>query len=221
MTALIVSVVIIAVIALLLLMWGGIILKYDGELTITVTVLFFKFRLFPKKQKKINLRKFSYENYKKRLEKERKKQEKKAAKKAAKDQKKSVAANESPKKKTASETIEDIKDYVALALDTVKCFLSHLRIDVFRALVTVGGKDAASTALTYGIVSQSVAYLAETLSNVTHFRRRYNTKIEVVPDFLSDRISAEIEIRFRVRLIHLIHVALRGGLGYLKIVAKK
>ena len=224
MTALIIIAVITALIALLLFAQGSITIKYDGELTVTASALFIKFGLLPKKDKKINLAKFSYKNYQKMIAKEAEAEEKKQAAKAEKDeqkkQKKADEAASGKQKKPISETVDDIKDYARLVADTLKTFFGHLRIDICRAIVTVGGKDASSTAMTYGIVSQSVAYLMETLSNVTHFRRMKGEKIDVRADFLSDKISADLEVRFRVRVINILHVALRGGIGFIKIKNK-
>lgn len=224
MTALIIVAAVLLLLALLLFAEGSITLKYDGELTVTANALFVKLRLLPKKEKKVRLRDFSLSKYEKMLEKDRAAAEKKQAKKAEKDekkkQKKAEKAAENKPKKTISETVDGIKDYAVLVGDVLKTFFGHLRIDVCRAVVTVGGKDASSAAVTYGIVSQSVAYLMELLASVTHFKRKYNEKIDVRADFLSDKISADLEVRFRVRVIHILHVALRGGVGFIKIRSK-
>ena len=70
--------------ALILFIPIGIEIRYDGEIKLSLCVLFFRHVLIPKKKKKINLRKFSKKRFEKMLAKEKKKAEKKAAKKKTK-----------------------------------------------------------------------------------------------------------------------------------------
>ena len=95
-------------------------------------------------------------------------------------------------------------------------FAGMLRVDVARVHITVGGKDASATALTYGIVSQGVAYLMEILMHKTRFYRPKNEYIDVVPDFLAQTTTAEISIIFTVRLWHFVNIAFTFAYRFIK-----
>ncbi len=216
---LIVLLILALIIFALLMLQGSIVIEYKDEVRLGVKVLFVTVPIVPKKQKKINLRKFSYKNYQKLLAKDAAKAEKKAANKAARDAKKAPAEGTATKS-ASPDIMGNLGEITALVKTVLGCFYSHLRIDVCRLIITVGGKDASSTALTYGLVSQGVAYLMETLANTAHFKRKKNEHVEVNADFLSDKITADVKLIFRVRVVHILHILWKALLGYLPLKEK-
>ncbi len=197
------------------------------EPKITVSYLFLKFKISPKPSPSVNLRDYTYKNFqkseKKRLKKEAKSAEKakakalkkEAAKKAKADAKEaskkakkdarsappsekpntSAEKDEPKKKKSVISFIWEIKH---LLLKMVTKFPSKLRLDVTRLKLRVGGKDAATAAITYGAVTEAVGALLVVLESFIKVKRGVENDIEIVPDFLSGKIDADILIRVSI-----------------------
>lgn len=217
------------------------------EPDITVSYLFLRFRLSPKKKKRVNLRAYSYKRFQKseakRLEKERKKAakakekaaKKEAAEKAEKEARKARKAsaksqstqpgspsqtqNDAPvKKKSIVSVIWEIKHLIFAAL---KKLPTKLRLDVSRLKLRIGGKDAATTAITYGAVTEAVGALLAVLESFMKVRRGCENEIEIVPDFTSGKIDADILIRVSVSPAGVLSVVFGFIKGYVVHLIKK
>ena len=68
----------------------------------------------------------------------------------------------------------------------------------------------------FGIVSQSVAYLMELIAQKTRFRRVRKELIQVIPDYLAQRTTAEIDLRFGLRLGDLVTTGILFVVRYLR-----
>lgn len=194
---------------------------YKEEVTLSVGVPGIYFPILPKKEKKAKpLSKKKYEKLllkdaeraeKKRLADQKKVQKKKdtdKAKQAEKEQK----ANDAEMADEPS-TISLVLRIVGGVLDT---FFGKLRVKIARVNIVVGGPDAAKTALTYGIVSQGVAYLMELIATKTKMTRAKNTYVSVVPDFLAQKTTADLLIIFRLRLIDLLSTGIVFFIRFMK-----
>lgn len=194
---------------------------YKEEVTLSVGVPGIYFPILPKKEKKAKpLSKKKYEKLllkdaeraeKKRLADQKKAQKKKdtdKAKQAEKEQK----ANDAEMADEPS-TMSLILRIVGGVLDT---FFGKLRVKIARVNIVVGGPDAAKTALTYGIVSQGVAYLMELIATKTKMARAKNTYVSVVPDFLAQKTTADLLIIFRLRLIDLLSTGIVFFIRFMK-----
>ena len=141
-------------------------------------------------------------------EKARKKKESNKAKQAEKE------------KKAAGEGVTDEPSAISLVLrivgDILDTFFGKLRVKIARVHIVVGGPDAAKTALTYGVIAQSVAYLMELLSNKTKMSRKDDTSVSVVPDFLATKTTADLLIIFRLRLIDLLSTGIVFFIRFMK-----
>lgn len=174
--------------ALLLSLKVNIIVSYKEELKVYLRVLFIKIRLYPKKVKL----------------KEKKKVKKK---------KKSVAIEETIpeiEEKTISpvKVVWEIREAV-LSL-AGKC-MGGLHFKFARLNIEVGCSDAAKTALVYGAVVQSVAYLMEILESISNVEISRFSQINVNSNFISQKSRAEGKITLYLRvfsafkiLIHLL-----------------
>ncbi len=192
------------------------------EPQITISYLFLRINLSPKAPRSVDLRDYTYKRFqkaeKKRLkaearaaEKAKIKEEKKeaakkakaeakaAAKKAKKDAKNAPAtqnradsAKKPEKKKTG--VIPLIWDIKHLIFRVLVKFPTKLRLDVSRLHLRVGGKDAATAAITYGAVTEAVGALLAVLDSFMKVKRDCKNEIEIVPDFLSGKIDADIHI---------------------------
>jgi len=196
---------------------------YKDDVSLSAGIPGIYFPILPAKKKKINLKKFSYKKHRKRLLKEKEAKEQKKLNDLKKAQKKKDAAKakkiEKGKKLPPPEP-SDEPPIVRVILPLVRGILDHffgrIQFKILRMNITVGGSDAAQTALLYGAISQGAAYLLELISQKTKFRRARNTYVQIVPDFLLDKIKADVLIIFRLRLIDLISTGLKFLVRFLK-----
>ena len=192
----------ILLVLLLLLLKVRINIIFDGSLTVYVKALFFKIKLFPSSKKKKG-------KPKKEKKKKKQKKEKEKQKPDADD-----AQGEAPAKPT-------VVDYIGIILDVVKLFFKrfakHLHIRLATVYIKVASPDAAQTAMLYGATSQAVAYLVEGLNAITNLDRLKSSRIEVFPDFSSDKLEAKINITFSIRLFGVVDMGVRSLLRFLKL----
>jgi len=196
---------------------------YDGEVTLGVRALGIRIPILPKKKKKIHLRRFSAARVRRlreqerleRLKKLKKKQEAAKKKKAAAEQKKKEKQKQLPPPEVSDEpgTIRILLRIVGDVLDT---FFGRLRVKMLRLRITVGASDAAKTAIMYGIVSQGVACLMELVAQKTRYRRVKCAEVEVVPDYLAQKTTADVDLRFGLSLADLIVTGVKLGVRFLR-----
>ncbi len=204
--------------------------RTDGgsSLTIDLSYLFFKLRLMPKKEKKVRIKDYSYKNLQKKKRREEKKTEKAKAKKAKKaavkkktagggsgNGNKEVSSKQKKKNKSVVSAILEIRD---LLFDVISRFPGKFRLDVNRLVISVGGKDAAATAVTYGVVTEAVGALLTLLESGIRLRRGGVNDIMITPDYLSGRIDADVKIRLSIKPASVLEIAFRFIVGY---VSKK
>ena len=176
-------------------------MAYSDEVSLTVKVLFLKFRILPSKEKKQS-RRMSEKKAAKMRDSLRKKQQKKAiAKKQKEDSKKDK------KKKSISETISDVKLITDIVLAVLKKFFGHLQIRISRIKMIIATEDAATTAIAYGAITQSMNILLPALESVKNFKKLKSSEIDVRTDFLADSPTFDVEISFAIRVWHIFDVA--------------
>ena len=146
----------------------------------------------------------------------RKKQKKKALAKKQKED-----AKKEKKKKSISEVIADIKMITDIALAVIKKFFSHLQIKMTRIKMLVATDDAATTAIAYGAITQSLNILLPALESVKNFKGLKRADIDIRPDFLSDSPTVDIKISFSIRVWHIFDVAIAALVKFIKIKLSK
>ena len=198
-------------------------ISYDGAVRLSVGALGLYYSIVPKKPKKIRLKNFTAKKLRKRREKERLAALKKQRKKEEKERKKkasAAAAKAEGKKKLPPEPMSDEPSALRILLGMtdriLNTFFGKLRVDVLRMRIIVGGPDASSVGITYGIVSQAVAYLMELIAAKTRFRRVHDEDVAVVSDFLLAKTTAEIDLRFRISLWDLTATGITLGFRFLR-----
>lgn len=190
----------------------------EGELYLAIKVLFLTFRIAPAKEPKpVKIKDFTPEKYKKKLRKDYqeylKKQEKKAQKEAAKKEKKERKKAEKLKGKPPKRSILDWINISASVLKVLfKKFFKHLRIKVARLRINVATGDAASTAILYGVIIQSVTYIIEILNSATNLKGLKQADISVNADYLSESTTVDMKFIFSLRVWHIFSI-LFGVLG--------
>lgn len=132
----------------------------------------------------------------------RKKQQKKALAKKEKEK-----AKETKEKKSISETISDVRMITDIALAVIKKFFGHLQIKMTRIKMVIATGDAATTAIAYGAITQSLNILLPALESVKNFKKLKKTEIDIKTDFLAESPTVDVEISFAIRVWHIFDVA--------------
>lgn len=158
-----------------------------------------KIKLYPKKKKELKLSDFSAKKYRLLLEKDRTP----GAKKKPKEQKSEKDKNEF--------LPGGIGETFELILELVEKFTEHLRCEVLCLKISVGTKDAASTALAYSGVSSAASFLIETIDTHTDMRLKSPRDVRIDADFDSGDIGCDIGVKFSIRIINI----LRAGSGFI------
>ena len=174
--------------------------SYQTILAVELRFLFFHFPLYPKKQKKIRARDYS----KKRLKKRKKKKTASA-----------VASTKPKKKKSATEALRTVRLLLYIFKNVYKRIFPTFRVRVCRLQATIATGDAATTAILYGTVCQSIAYLLEALRIVTG-RPVKEDEVTVFPDFLGEKTTLSLHILLSTNLWRVLLIALRAATSFLK-----
>ena len=165
MTALIVISAAVALLALILSAPIKLRVMYTDSVSVFAGIGLFSFRIYPKKKKKIKLRDYSAENYRKMMsELDGAEKEEKKPKKAETAEKKSAEAED-------DESIIKVLYGMRRAVTRIVGeFARHIRTDTVYIKADISSDDAAKCALLYGAVSQFASYILEFLREFTKLR---------------------------------------------------
>ena len=190
MPALIIIFSIIVLLALLLSLKITLRITYEDSLRVYLKVFFVKTRLYPSKKKE-------------------KKYPHSMSKRKARKIKDSLQKKSKPKKKKKKEEkpIEknDLISIVSITTNFVKNFISTftraVRVKFSRMHITVASEDAATTAILYGAITQSVNVLFPLIDNIKSVKKLPSGKeLSVRADFLTDKPTVDIDINLYVRV---------------------
>ena len=172
----------------------------NTDIQAVLKILFIKIPLYPKSKKKIRPERFK-KGYPSR-----------------KDQKKKASPKKEAKKSGAKKT--PLGEIVSTVLELVKLLFSrftrHLRLDVSKIVVTVGGEDAAKCAIQYGIISQSVAYLLAFLDNNLKISKKRDGEINVLCDFTAENTTYDVHISASLTVWQLLDIGISLAYNYFK-----
>lgn len=195
---------ILAIILLSLVLLLLVRLRFDitctEEVTLRLRILGIPIPLYPAAPKKVRVSKFR-RGYPK----------KKEAKKPA--ERKAKAPAKPAEKIPLGEKIDIV---LALVKKLCKKLRRHLRLDVSHIVITIGADDAASAAITYGIVSQSVAYLLAFLDAHLNIRKKRRGEIAVRCDFTAARTACDIRITASLAVWQLLDIGVSLAYNYFK-----
>lgn len=172
--------------------------QYDDDLTITVGAGNFRYTLFPiSDDEKKDVKKDS-KKVKKGIQKEQKRANPKAEKKIEKG---------------------DIRETVFLVLDIIKSvwppfkdLVKRVRITALSVDITVGGEDAAETAVLYGKICAFVHGGLGALRNLMTVKVK---KVNISCNFLQDHTEQTVFFKVKIRILSAIWAGLRMGWGIL------
>ena len=190
----------------LLCLKATLVLEYKDELSLTLRVLFIKIDLLGEKKKRH--RKSMSARKAKRI---RKKLRKKAIKQREEEEKEKKEQASGKKRVVKKRTVGDLLDIVrlitAVAKVVIKKTFGHLRLKMSRVHVRIATGDAASTAILYGAVSQSLNVLFALLDEVKRVKLPEESDVNVSADFLSEKSEVDVKIAFSLRVWHILHIA--------------
>lgn len=203
--------------ALLLSLKATVTICYADEVTLFVKVLFLKIPILPKKKKYWKSSMSASKARRIREAKKKKERKKRLAKKkkVQKKEQKKQSKEEQPKK-TMGEILDLVQLICRLVSAVIRRFFHHLRIDVARLKVTVATGDAATTAVAYGAVTQSINVLFPLLEGARNLSLPKDADLSVEADFLSDSPSLDVMFSFSLRVWHLFSVAFSALGAFLK-----
>lgn len=202
---------ILLLIALLLLLRVRICIVLKDDIGVTLHILCFKKRLFPRR--KAPKRKYLS---KKRAAKNARKAAKKAAREKAKAAKKKHLFP-SKKKRTLAEKIVLVR---AISAVLVRKTRKHLRLHAARLHIRVATGDAAQTAVLYGVVCQSLSYLLALFDRVTKLKA-VTPDVSVTADYLAEKPSADVKLVFSLRVWGAIAILFGAAFAYIRTKTKR
>ena len=146
-----------------------------------------------------------------RLAKIARKKKRKAAKRAAQHKKKK---QEKKALQVSPNLAENLSMITALIKRLYAVTRGKLDIHIRKLQIRVGTDDAAKTAILYGAILQSAAYLLQWID--THFAhiRRKAGDMSVEADYLSDKCHAEIDITCSLYLSQILSLAIKMLFAY-------
>ncbi|MBP5270633.1 MAG: DUF2953 domain-containing protein [Clostridia bacterium] len=194
---------------------AGAVIKYDGDLAVTVTVCGIPFRIIPGKEKKIRPSDWSVKKIAARRRKSEKAARRKAAK-AAKAAEKAKKDRQAEKKKEKPDILRIVKTAFSALSVAARRFSKHLRVRVARLHIAVATGDAASTAILYGAISQAAFGIAALLDSAGNLRGAAQADVDIHADYLSEKTSADVEVGFSLLVWQMFDLILRTGFTALK-----
>ena len=205
MTALIIIGAILLLIVFLLTRFAGIILRYDDDMSVTVQYGLIKFKLGGGKKKP-----------KKKKEKKKKKKKKKEEEPAEASE-----ADKDAEKKKKKENRAAIFDLIREVKKILPKFIGKIHFRSAKLNVKVATGDAASTALACGGAKAGASILFELIDKFAVLERGSSRNVAIEPDFTSDEMKYDIDVRFRLRVIWAVHYGLKVLLKFIKSKIKK
>ena len=184
----------------------------QSDISVTLHILCFRKRLFPRR--KAPKRKYLS---KKRAAKNARKAAKKAAKDAAKAAKKKKHLFSQKKKRTLAEKLVLVRAISAVLIRKTR---KHLRLHAARLHVRVATGDAATTAVSYGVVCQSLSYLLALLDRVTKLKA-VTPDVSVTADYLAEKPSADVDLVFSLRVLGALAIVFGAAIAFIRTKFKR
>ena len=171
---------------------------YQNELYIDAYLGFVKFRLVPKEQK---------EKQKQKKIRTTKKSKVKKQKTPAKTQNETQKSAQNANKKTSE--IGDTANFIADIIKKVLQFLGkRARIEVESLELVVSKKEAADTAVQFGLACGAVSTVMALCSEFGSYKINYE-KVQVVPDFVTGKSSIAVDISLSSRIIWILECGVK------------
>ncbi|MBE6883131.1 MAG: DUF2953 domain-containing protein [Ruminococcaceae bacterium] len=188
---------------LILLLWLPVCVRigFDGEFTLSVSYLFLKFGIFPKKERKKKTKK------KEKKEKVQKQESKQKTKQTF-----------SQKLEKLQSTLESVLELFGAVKGPLKFLLKSIRLYLLELKVIVATDDPCDTAEKYGKTCAAVYPL---LSSLRQIKRPKKQVIVIKPDFCEDEGMVSARVKLGIIPWAVIAAVIGMGINYLAIIFKK
>ncbi len=188
-----------------------------GEAVILkLRVLCFTITLFPKPKKQPDPNDYTEKKMKRRARRAKKKLARKARRAEKKAKKTARCAAKKAHEPRGKPTLrENLSLARALVAALVRKTNKHLRLAAARLHIRVATGDAATTAVLYGAVSASLAYLLAALDRVTDLRTKPHD-VSVYADYLAERSHVDVKLIFSLRVWGALSLLTAAALTFLK-----
>jgi hypothetical protein len=113
--------------------------------------------------------------------------------------------------------MELLRAFCKVASSGAKKFFSHMQISCLLLHLTVGGEDAAQTAIQYG---KTCALVSTALTALLSAKNCNNRDVQIVPDFQNGKSSVQFLLKIKIRLIFLLIAIGSVLIGFIKIYLK-
>lgn len=171
---------------------------FEEELSARIGYLFFHFSVWPRPEKQ-------------RKEKEPEKE------KQPTEKKKPSKIRELLHQKGLSGFLELLRAFSRVAYGSAKKLLSHTVVRLLMLDLTVGGEDAAQTAVNYGMACGLVSTALTGLLSSAKCKER---NVNVLPDFQNGTGGVRFRIRLKIRLIFILSAGISALIGFVKVYIK-
>ncbi len=94
--------------------------------------------------------------------------------------------------------------YAKIFLEKILYLLKHIKIKIFNLKISVGGADAAKTAISYGVISSAVYYVFGFLDSNVNLKIK---EIDISSNYNSPTTKAEFNLKASLRPIYAILAA--------------
>ncbi len=216
MTALIIILVIAVIFALILLCPVGARISCDSfdenSPVVKLIIGFIAITIIPRPKKKIRLSDYSP----KKLRRKRLSAAKKKKEKAQKPQAEQAQKKKPKKKRSIRDTAAILRYYLRCAVILLGKFGRRIRVRVYDFAIVISGDDPAQTAITYGYVSQLAAYFLGFIRDNANVSFSKKAVCTVNFDFSETKPCIFADVKFTVRIIHIISLAFGVLSAYLK-----
>lgn len=200
MTALVVILCIVLFFAFLFFMPISLRLKYNDDVHLTISYLFFKFTLLPEKPKKKTKSKIK----KKTTKKSNKKEDEK------KDKEEGNFFSHIFKEKGLGGIINFLKELLSLFKNILSDVSNHIIIKRFSLSVLIASDNAADTAINYGYACSAIY---PTVSAITSMVKKCKiSSIQIAPDFDKKETKIKLDFKIKIKVYFLIKNLLKNGL---------
>ncbi len=186
----------------------------QGKLRVVASILGIRFTLYSDKPKKKRHRLLHrcddpdrvLARELRRQKRKLKKQERKLRRKLRKKQ--SRKTRQIKKGQPDPNIVENLQMIQELLKKLYQLTRGSMKVRVRRMHVYIGTEDAAKTAVTYGVVVQSAAYLLEFIDTFFAKIHRKEGAMKIVPNYLSETTTSDIDISLSIGLRRAISIGL-------------
>ena len=179
--------------------------SYDGDLCAKISYLFWHKMIYPK-EKELHLSDYTPKKLRKRR--------KRIKRKRRIERQKAELRKRKAKKKEKKPLLRQLRAFrllLHILKHAYRRILSSVHVHIDRFDISVASDDAAKTAILYGVVSQSAAYILGLLHGFTKTSVKRGA-IRIYPDFTAEESSLALQVRFSAPVFKLIILGLHASL---------